>query len=63
MSFYGSLDDGILRIYSILGQKIREQKISKTSPTISLKTVQNGIYIYEIDCNNGNVTTGKLIKQ
>jgi subtilisin family serine protease len=62
VSFHQSLDTGILRIYSLLGQKIREQIITKTLPTISLKALQAGIYIYEIDWN-GNVTTGKLIKQ
>ncbi|PZX94288.1 peptidase S8 [Flavobacterium aquariorum] len=62
VSFYQSFDTGILRVYSLLGQKIREQIITKSSPTISLKALQAGIYIYEIDCN-GNVTTGKLIKQ
>lgn len=62
VSFLSNFDSGVFRIYSMLGQKITEQKISKTSPTISLKALQAGIYIYEIDCN-GNVTTGKLIKQ
>lgn len=62
VSFPGNLDTAILRIYSILGQKIKEERITKTSPTISLKTLQSGIYIYEIDWD-GNVTTGKLIKQ
>ena len=62
VSFSENFDSGIFRIYSILGQKIGEQIISKTSPTISFKTLQTGIYIYEIDWN-GNVTTGKLIKQ
>lgn len=62
ISFSDNFDSGIFRIYSILGQKIGEQIISKISPTISFKTLQTGIYIYEIDWN-GNVTTGKLIKQ
>jgi len=57
-----NFDSGIFRIYSILGQKMGEQIISKTSPTISLKTLQTGIYIYQIDCD-GNVTTGKVIKK
>ncbi|MDR6843659.1 S8 family serine peptidase [Flavobacterium granuli] len=62
VSFNGNFDTGILRIYSILGQKITEQTISKKSPTISLKALQSGMYIYELDWN-GNVSTGKLIKQ
>ncbi|HKO76721.1 MAG TPA: S8 family serine peptidase [Flavobacterium sp.] len=62
VSLSDNFDSGVFRIYSILGQKMGEQIISKKSPTISFKTLQTGIYIYEIDWN-GNVTTGKLIKQ
>lgn len=62
VSFNGYLDAATLRVYSILGQKIKEQTITKTSPSISLKTLQSGIYIYELDWDE-NVTTGKLIKQ
>lgn len=62
VSLSEKLDEGVLRIYSIRGQKIAEQKISKTSPTISLKALQSGIYIYELN-SNGNITTGKIIKQ
>jgi subtilisin family serine protease len=62
ISSYGKFDVGTVRIYSMLGQKITEQTITKAVPAISLKTLQSGIYIYEIDWN-GNVTTGKIIKQ
>ena len=62
VSFSEDFESGVFRIYTMLGQKLTEQIITKSSPTISLKTLQSGIYIYEIDCN-GNVTTGKLIKQ
>lgn len=62
LSFYGNSDKAILRIYSILGQKIKEQEISKALPFITLKTLQSGVYIYKIDWD-GKVTTGKLIKQ
>jgi len=61
-SFNGNFTAGNVRIYSMLGQKIGEQIITKALPNISLKTLQSGIYIYEIDWN-GNTTTGKLIKQ
>jgi hypothetical protein len=60
--FSDNFETGIFRVYTLLGQKLSEQTISKASPTISLKTFETGIYIYELDCN-GIVTTGKLIKQ
>jgi hypothetical protein len=62
VTFLNDFETGIFRVYTLLGQKIIEQSISKAVPTISLKMLQAGIYIYQIDCN-GNVTTGKLIKQ
>lgn len=62
ISFSGNFDSGIIRVFTLLGQKIIEQNISKTASSISLKTLQNGIYIYELECN-GTITTGKLIKQ
>lgn len=62
VSFSGNFDEGIFQIYTILGQKIMEQTITNASPTISLKTLQSGVYIYKMDYN-GNTKTGKLIKQ
>jgi hypothetical protein len=62
VTFLDNFETGIFRVYTLLGQKMIEQSISKTVPTISLKMLQAGVYIYEIDCS-GNVTTGKLIKQ
>lgn len=62
ISFTENFDSGTVRIYSVLGQKVREQQITKALPTISLKALQSGIYFYEIDWN-GKVSRGKLIKQ
>lgn len=62
VSFSGNFTEGVFQIYTILGQKIMEQTITNTSPTISLKTLQSGVYIYKMDYN-GNTKTGKLIKQ
>lgn len=62
VSFIGNNDSGTVSIYSILGQKIGEQTISKTSPDISLQSLQSGIYLYEMKLG-GKITTGKLIKQ
>jgi subtilisin family serine protease len=52
---------GIFCVYSILGQKMLEQIITKSTPDISLKLLQSGVYIYKMDYN-GNSKTGKLIK-
>ncbi|PWA07105.1 S8 family serine peptidase [Flavobacterium laiguense] len=62
VSFSEDFDIGVFQIYTILGQKMMEQTITKTAPTISLKTLQSGVYIYKMDYN-GNTKTGKLIKQ
>jgi subtilisin family serine protease len=62
VSFSGNFDKGVFQVYTILGQKIMEQTITSASPTISLKALQSGVYIYKMDYN-GNTKTGKLIKQ
>lgn len=49
-------------IYNVLGQEVFEKKISKQSPTISLKTLNNGTYFYKIE-SNGFSKSGKIIKQ
>lgn len=55
-------DFAIIRIYNILGKAVLEQSITKESPLVSLKNLQLGMYIYELDCN-GTKKAGKLIKQ
>lgn len=62
ISFLNNFDSGLFLVYSLLGQKIMEQTITKTQPAISLQTVPSGVYIYEIKWNN-TMVTGKLIKQ
>jgi hypothetical protein len=62
ISFSENFDTGVFRVYTILGQKMMEQTITKSSPIISLKALQSGVYIYKMDYN-GNTKTGKLIKQ
>jgi len=49
-------------IYTVLGQKVLEKKISSQSPTISLKTLNSGMYFYKIE-SNGFSKSGKIIKQ
>ena len=62
ISFSDNFDAAVFKVYSLLGQKILEQNVTKAMPSVSLKTLQSGVYIYEINCNE-NITTGKLIKQ
>lgn len=51
-----------IAIYTILGQKVLENNISNQSPTISLKTLSNGMYFYKIE-SNGVIKNGKIVKQ
>jgi hypothetical protein len=55
-------DFAIIRIYDILGKAVLERLIMKEYPSVSLKNLQSGIYIYELDCN-GTKKAGKVIKQ
>jgi hypothetical protein len=61
VSFPEDFVTGVFCVYSILGQKLLEQTITKTAPDISLKSLQSGVYIYKMDYNE-NTETGKLIK-
>jgi len=49
-------------IYTILGQKVLEKNIDNQSPTISLKSLNSGIYFYKIE-SNAFSKSGKIIKQ
>lgn len=51
-----------IAIYSILGQKVLEKYISTQSPSISLKSLNSGIYFYKIESNSFS-KSGKIIKQ
>ncbi|MGQ7946896.1 S8 family serine peptidase [Flavobacterium sp. WC2509] len=62
VSFSDNFDTGLFRVYSLVGQKVFEKTINRAMPSVSLKTLQAGVYVYEIDCN-GKVISGKLIKQ
>ena len=55
-------DTGTIIIYSVLGQKVLEQKISSQSPVISLKSLEKGIYLYKIE-SNGFSKSGKIVKK
>lgn len=49
-------------VYTILGQKVLEKNISVQSPTISLESLNSGIYFYKIESNDFS-KSGKIIKQ
>lgn len=51
-----------IAIYNVLGQKVLEKNISSQSPTISLKSLNSGIYFYKIESNTFS-KSGKIIKQ
>jgi hypothetical protein len=51
-----------IAIYNVLGQKVLERNISIPSETISLKSLDKGIYFYKIE-SNGFSKSGKIIKQ
>ena len=55
-------DIKIIAIYTILGQKVLEKNISTPSPTISLESLNSGLYFYKIE-SNGFSKSGKIIKQ
>ena len=55
-------DVNTIVIYNVLGQKMLEENISTISPTISLKSLNCGMYFYKVD-SNGFSKSGKIIKQ
>jgi hypothetical protein len=62
VSFPDNFDSGLFQVYSVLGKKLLEQTITKALPSVSLKTLNAGTYIYSLNLD-GNITSGKLIKQ
>ena len=55
-------DKGTVVIYTVFGQKVLEKMVSNTSPTISLKSLSKGMYLYQFDSNVYTVS-GKILKQ
>jgi len=64
ISFTLPNDSGIkkIAIYTILGQKVLEKNISTPDETISLKSLNTGVYFYKIESNDFS-KSGKIIKQ
>ena len=55
------VDEVQLTIYSLLGQKIMEVPFTKSTPSFSLETLWNGVYLYTIQGGNFSAQ-GKIIK-
>jgi subtilisin family serine protease len=53
---------GTIFIYTVLGQKILEQKVTPQSSIVSLKTLDKGMYFYKME-SSGFSKTGKIIKE
>ncbi|MDI5899318.1 S8 family serine peptidase [Flavobacterium yafengii] len=62
VSLPAKFDRGIVFIYSILGQKVLEQKITPEASIISLKSLHEGVYLYKME-SDGFSKTGKIIKK
>lgn len=55
-------DTGTIILYTVLGQKVLEKKISSQSPIISIKSLEKGTYLYKIESNRFS-KTGKIVKK
>jgi subtilisin family serine protease len=62
VTFPEGTDKGNVIFYSISGQKALEEKITKESSVISIKSLSKGTYLYTIE-SNGFSKNGKIIKQ
>jgi subtilisin family serine protease len=62
VSLPDNFDTGVFRVYSVLGQKMLEQTITKSLPSVLLKSLNAGTYIYTLNWED-NLSSGKLIKQ
>lgn len=61
-SLPAKFETGTVFLYTLLGQKILEQKVTPKSSIISLKTLEKGIYLYKME-SVGFSKTGKILKQ
>ncbi|MHC0445563.1 S8 family serine peptidase [Flavobacterium sp. 3-218] len=61
-SFLNENNTASVTIYSILGQKLIEEKINNSNPVLSLQSLQSGLYVYSFDAGTLH-KTGKIIKQ
>jgi serine protease AprX len=62
VTFAEGFDAGNIILYTILGQKVLEQNITKVSSDISMKSLNKGTYLYKIE-SKGFSKSGKIVKQ
>ncbi|WP_163394218.1 S8 family serine peptidase [Flavobacterium limi] len=60
--FSNEVHNASVIIYSILGEKVLEKKITGQNPDLSVESLKSGIYFYTFDAD-GLHKTGKIIKQ
>lgn len=61
-SFSNEINNASVIIYSILGQKVLDKKITGQNPNLSVESLKSGLYFYTLE-GNGLRKTGKIIKQ
>ena len=61
VSLPSTFQSGTIFIYSLIGQKILEEKITPQSTVISLKALDKGMYLYKME-STGLSKSGKIIK-
>ncbi|MEO8088370.1 MAG: SBBP repeat-containing protein [Bacteroidota bacterium] len=52
---------GIISIYNTSGKKIYTSVIASSSDVITLPDMKEGIYFYQIKCENNNIQSGKIL--
>lgn len=62
VTFTDGFDTGTINLYTVLGQKVLEEKVSTQSPVISIKSLEKGTYLYKIE-SNGYSKNGKIVKK
>ncbi len=62
VSLSESEKEGTICVYTVLGRKVLEKKITVQAPILSLKTLDAGVYLYKIESNTLS-NTGKIIKR
>lgn len=61
-SFPDEINNASVGIYSVLGQKVMDKKITVQNPNLSVESLKSGLYFYTFDAD-GLHKTGKIIKQ
>jgi hypothetical protein len=56
-----AFENSELKIYSVLGERIKQQSITNKSTIINREALSNGIYFFQATNVNGQVLTGKFI--